>query len=127
MNGSFGPAIGVRKFRTRNMRAILVLMLCCLGGSIAQAIPLGRADVGFVYVWKDRAAQGMALEFLRTNGVTETTYRVVVREFTACIVKKGTEVEIVERLTAAASYEIKVLDGPKAGCVGIVQEEDIPL
>lgn len=105
------------------MRAFLVLVFCCLG-TIAQAVPLGRADVGFVYVWKDTDAQASALNFLRENGVTETTYRVVVREFTACIVKKGTEVLIMKRVSA--SYEIRVVDGPKAGCVGIVQEEDIP-
>lgn len=109
----------------RRWSALAFIFILC-GPVAAQGVSLslGRPDANYIFVWKDRDSQKNAADFIRVNGANQETIDVLRQHMLACIVTKGTGAIILERVSA--SYKIEITDGLNKGCVGIVQQEDVP-
>lgn len=105
----------------RSILFIIAFIVLC-GPVAAQEVALGRPGAAHVFVWKDREAQKRAVEYLRENGINQTTFKIVRDHMLSCMVDYGTPAKIVERVSA--SFRIEVIGGTFAGCRGIIGQED---
>lgn len=88
------------------------------GAYADETIRLGRTGMDQAFVWRDAEAQLQAYSLIRAQRLD------MLVPLIACMPSKGTAAVAVKSI-GWASQQIVVVEGPSAGCVGVVADEDV--